>query len=150
MPPKKALKLGDEVRVKGVDAFNLDWLKSTYSRTWAHEKFDGVVSAKSSDRWTVDFPDGESATLPRSKIEFVSRRTAQPTVHENESSDSEAGAEAAPEHPLADSSDDEDGGDYRFFCEEPDHDSTPAKEAAKQLAEAGRLARAAKHSMAKE
>ena len=76
MPPKKALKLGDEVRVKGVDAFNLDWLKSTYSRTWAHEKFDGVVSAKSSDRWTVDFPDCESVTLPRSKIEFVSRPTA--------------------------------------------------------------------------
>ena len=97
MPPQEALKVGDEVRVKRVDAFNLEWLKSTYPSTWMHEKFQGNVSAKAGAKWAIDFIDGEKVTLTRPKIEFLSRPKVTSKTH------------------------------AAFFNEEPNHDSKPIK-----------------------
>ena len=131
MPPKKVLKVADEVFVKGVDAFNLEWLKSNYARTWSHEKFRGVVSDKSGNKWVIDFPDAEKATLARGKIEFVKRAEVQKEVVDELSSDEEEAA--GPEGPQVDSSEDEhDAGVATFFNEEPDHDSKPIKSGKKK------------------
>jgi hypothetical protein len=131
---KKQLKIGDSVRVKGVDAFNLEWLKHTYTSTWSREKFTGTVSSKSGDKWNVDFTDGEKATLARGKIEFLERPVVERPVVQDELSDEEHGATAQPEAPAPDSSDDEEGngGATQFFNEEPDHDSIPKKSGKKQ------------------
>ena len=123
MAPQKALKVQDEVRVKGTDAFNLDWLKDTYPSTWMHEKFEGIVAAKDGAKWKIDFTDGESATLARGKIEFLKR--PEVIVQEHEEEDSYDDGSAA-EGPMVDSSEEEEG-IHRFFDEEADHDSVPTK-----------------------
>ena len=114
--------MNDEVRIKGVDAFNLDWLKGTYPSIWHKVKFLGTVTGHVGDKWIVKFPDAEEATLAGGKIEFVQRAEAEPVVVE-ESSEEDA-PEVQPEKPMVDSSDEDGAG---FFNEDPDHESVPAK-----------------------
>ena len=90
--PATALRVNDEVRVKGTDAFNLEWLRSTYPSSWNHEKFLGVVEARSGDKWIVKFKDGESATLARGKITFLTRGAPPARVIIEEDSSSDEGA----------------------------------------------------------
>jgi hypothetical protein len=123
MAPQKALKVQDKVRVKGIDAFNLDWLKDTYPSTWMHEKFESTVAAKDGAKWKIDFTDGESATLARGKIEFLGRPEEIVNQHEEENSSDD---NSAAEGPMVDSSEEEEGM-HRFFDEEADHVSVPTK-----------------------
>ena len=44
--PATALRVNDEVRVKGTDAFNKEWLRSTHPSSWNRKKFLGVVAAR--------------------------------------------------------------------------------------------------------
>ena len=73
MAPAIRLKVGDKVSVKGLDAFNIDWLRINYPRNWQNVRFDGVVGALLDGKWQIDFDDGETQTLTRNKVRYESR-----------------------------------------------------------------------------
>ena len=110
MPPGARLKVGDTISVKGIDAFNLDWLKEHYPREWPHKRFSGTVAAHAlASKWKIAFEDGEELTLDRSKIRLEARTPPNTQLaQEVESSGDEAvGGEAAAEVPDNDCSSDE-------------------------------------------
>jgi len=117
MAPAIRLKVGDKVSVKGLDAFNIDWLRTNYARNWQNVRFDGVVGALVDGKWQIDFDDGETQTLTRNKVRYESRPASSgllaDTLVEVASSDDEDGADAAETPAVYDDSSDEPSDDER-------------------------------------
>ena len=121
MPPAaaKQLKIGDFVSVQ-IRCFGDDYAKEKAGDRWNHEdeRDRGVTTGKDSDRWIVDFQDGEEPKpWKRSVLRFESRaseraggqRSTAITATNQDSSDDEDGAAAVrAEAPMEDSSDDDD------------------------------------------